>query len=307
MNAAFGTLWEALVTVCRLLAPMVPFTTDWVHRELTDGDSVHLERYPEPGDRRDPQLESAVELARQLSGMGRAARESAGIRVRQPLRRLVAALPDSQAAMPTDDVLSLVREELNIREISFVDDPAELISYKVEPQFAVLGPQFGAQANDVAEALGQLDGAALTAWRAAGGALSLQVSGVTVEVPADAVKLVEQARVGLVVQAEGGVYVGLDTFLDDELRREGLARELVNRIQRLRRDAGLELDDRIRLGIFGAQVIASAAEAHRDYIATEVLAVELEIKADRPQGGSYEHLREIKLEGNEALIGVQVS
>jgi isoleucyl-tRNA synthetase len=125
-------------------------------------------------------------------------------------------------------------------------------------------------------------------------------------VPSEAVKLVAEPRAGLVVHSERGVSVGLDTVLDEELRREGLARELVNRIQRLRKDAGLELDDRIRLGIFGTQEIASAAEAHRDYIATEVLAVEVEITVDRPRSGGYEHLREIKLDGNEALIGVDV-
>ena len=109
------------------------------------------------------------------------------------------------------------------------------------------------------------------------------------------------------VNSEGGVVVGLDIVLDDELRLEGTARELVNRIQRLRRDAGLELDDRIRLGIFGAPEVASAAETHREYIANEVLAVEVRISPEVQEGDGYDHLRELNLDGREAVIGVQVS
>ncbi len=101
--------------------------------------------------------------------------------------------------------------------------------------------------------------------------------------------------------------MGLDTAVDKELKREGTARELVNRIQRLRREVGLQLDDRIRLGIFGAPEIASAAEAHRDYIAGEVLAVEVDVGREPPAEGGYEHTREIQLDGNEAVIGMQVS
>jgi len=238
MEAAFGTLWEALVTVCRLLAPMVPFVSDWMHRELTGGTSVHLQRYPQPDARRDEALEVAMALGKQLAGMGRAAREAAGIRVRQPLRRLLAVVPEGQAARLGEDVLGIVRDELNVKELGFVASRTELT--------------------------------------------------------------------GLVVHSEAGLVVGLDTEVDEELRLEGTARELVNRIQRLRRESGLELDDRIRLGIFGAPEVTSAAEAQREYIASEVLAVEVEISSELPEGGRYQHMREIRLDGREAVIGVQV-
>ena len=118
--------------------------------------------------------------------------------------------------------------------------------------------------------------------------------------------LVEEAREGLVIQADSNIIVGLDTTLDDELLLEGKARELVNRIQRLRRDAGLEVDDRIRLGIFGAPQVASAAEAHRDYITSEVLAVELVVGSSAQQADGYEHVQSVELDGDEALIGVKV-
>jgi isoleucyl-tRNA synthetase len=307
MDAAFSALWEALVTVCRLLAPITPFIADWIHRELAGGTSVHLARYPEPAGRRDLDLEDAVELSRQLAGLGRAAREAAAIRVRQPLRLLLAAVPARRAARVDDDLMEIVRDELNVREIKFVASPAEVVTYRAEPNFAVLGPEFGARAVEVAEALRALDGSALETWRSRGGDLEIEVSGEALRVPAAAASLVEEPREGLVVQSEGGIMLGLDTALDDALRAEGTARELVNRIQRLRRDAGLELDDRIRLGIFGAPEVASAVEAHRDYIASEVLAVEVEVGSRLPQGNGYEHTREIRLDGREVTVAVEVS
>jgi isoleucyl-tRNA synthetase len=182
----------------------------------------------------------------------------------------------------------------------------ELVSLRAEPNFAVLGPLFGRRAGAVAEALRSLVHEELAVWRARGGELAVEASGERLQVPADAVSLVEEPREGLAVQSERGITVGLDTVLDDELRAEGTARELVNRIQRLRREAGLELDDRIRLGIFGAPEVASAAEMHRDYIAAEVLAVEIEVGSGPPPGNGYEHTRTIRLDGREAVIGVQV-
>jgi isoleucyl-tRNA synthetase len=306
MDAAFSTLWETLATVCRLLAPMTPFVTDWMHRELADGSSVHLERYPEPQGRRDSDLEDAMDLARQLSGLGRAARDAAGTKVRQPLRRMLAVAPAGRVARMTTEMLEIVRDELNVRKIAFVGDAAEVVSYRAEPNFAHLGPEFGSRAGAVAEALRGLDGASLATWRSQGGELAVEVNGERTVVPEVGFALVEVPREGLVVQSEGGILVGLDTVLDDELRKEGVARELVNRIQRLRKDSGLELDDRIRLGIFGAPEVASAAEAHRDYIAGEVLAVEVEVGPQPPKGDGYEHTREIRLDGCEAVIAVQV-
>jgi isoleucyl-tRNA synthetase len=306
MDAAFATLWEALVAVCRLAAPMTPFHTDWIHRELTGGGSVHTERYPEPSRVRDTGLEDSMELCRQFAGMGRAAREAAGIRVRQPLRRLIASVPTARTELG-EDFLAIVRDELNVHEIEFVDSAGELLTYRAEPNFAVLGPEFGGRAKDVAAAIRSQDGDTLAAWRSRGGDLEIEVGGELLAVPAEGAVLVEEPREGLVVQSEGGAVVALDTVLDEQLLAEGTARELVNRIQRLRRDAGLELDDRIRLGIFGAPEVVSAAEAHREYVASEVLAVEVEVAPQLPASAGYEHTREIQLDGRDAVIGVQVS
>ncbi|UCF21222.1 MAG: isoleucine--tRNA ligase [Gemmatimonadota bacterium] len=306
MEAAFATLWEALVGVCRLLAPTAPLVSDWIHRELLGGSSVHVERYPQPAGCRDERLEAEIGLARRLVGLGRAAREVAGIRVRQPLHRLLASGASGQLKAMSDEVLELVREELNVRRISFIDDAAELVSYRAEANFAVLGPQFGSDAPAVAAALRRLDSERLAAWRLGGGELVVELEGRRLEVPGSGFSLVQEAREDLVVQAEGGLVVALDTALDEGLRQEGTARELVNRIQRLRREAGLQLDDRISLGIFGAPEIASAVEAHREYIASEVLAVEVVVDRQPSTADGFEHVREVKLDGGAVVIGMQV-
>jgi isoleucyl-tRNA synthetase len=309
MDVAFSTMWEALVTVCRLIAPMIPFVSDWIHRELTGGASVHLEPYPASLGRQDPQLDRAVETSRQLARLGRAAREVAGIRVRQPLLQLYAVLPADRAAEMDEELLDHVRDELNVKQITFTADGDELVSLRAEPNFAVLGPTFGPRAQAVAEALKALEGPELAGWRARegqGGTLSLGVSGERLEVPDAAITLVAEARPGLLLQSDGGVTVGLDTALDDELRLEGVARDLINRIQRLRRDAGLELDDRIRLGIFGAPEVASAAQIHSEYIAGEVLAVDVEVGTEPPSGDPYGHTERVRLEGHDAVIGIRV-
>ncbi|NIR46099.1 MAG: isoleucine--tRNA ligase [Gemmatimonadetes bacterium] len=306
MNAAFATLHEALVAVCRLLAPMAPFHSEWIHRELTGG-SVHLERYPVPAGRNDALLDEAMTLTRRIAGLGRGARDGVGIKVRQPLRVLYVSVPGGRPAGMSDEIIEIASDELNVHKVEFVAGPEELVTYRAEPNFAALGPRFGGRAQEIGAAIRKQDSDGLVAWRQEGGDLDVDVDEETVQVPAEAVTLVEEPREGLAIGSEAGVVVGLDTRLDDELRREGTARELINRIQRLRREAGLELDDRIRLGIFGAPEVATAAEAHRDYIAGEVLAVEVEIGPGAPGGDGYEHLREIKLDGREAVIGVEVS
>ncbi len=187
-----------------------------------------------------------------------------------------------------------------------MESPTELVSYRAEPNFAVLGPAFGSRAESVAAAMRGTGSAELAEWRARGGELEVELDGERVRVPEEGVKLEEDAREGLAVHSDGSILVGLDTSLDEELRLEGTARELINRIQRLRRDAGLEVDDRIRLGIFGAPQFASAAEAHREYIASEVLAVELEVGPGPPEANGYDHEQAIELDGDEAVIRVQV-
>ncbi|MGH7545590.1 MAG: class I tRNA ligase family protein, partial [Gemmatimonadota bacterium] len=303
MQAAFATLEECLRVVCRLLAPFAPFLSDWIHREVTDGPSVHLASYPESAGREDPALDEGMDAVRRLANLGRAAREAVKVRVRQPLRRLVAVVPPDVRLRLTPELVGILRDELNVKEVRVGADVGEWVALRVTPNFRRLGPAFGAKAPAVAEAIRALDSDAVRRWRETGGPLRLDVGDETVTLDPEAVQVHEETAGDLAVRAEAGYAVALDPTLDDALRREGTARELMSRVQRLRRDAGLRVEDRIRLGIFGPPDWAEAAREHRDTIASETLAVEVEIGRDAPEGG-YRFGQDVQVEGAGGRIAL---
>jgi len=347
-RAAFRTLRDALRTVCLLTAPVTPFTADWLHRELT-GRSVHLERFPaaaaETGEaeaeaateaaadaadatqaaeaseasrraveeagrlgRRDLALEEEMDDVRTLVSLGRAAREEVQIRVRQPLRTLYAVLPGGRAF--SDAALALVRDELNVKEVRFPGSAEELVALRAKPDFRVLGPRFQQRSEAAASAIRALGDEALRAFRDIGEVV-VTVEGEEHRLTGDEFEIVEEARGDLVVRTEDGYTAALDPELDDALRDEGMARELVNRIQRLRRDSGLEITDRIRLGIFGPDAVRRAAESHGDFIRSETLAEELRVgERDEAAAGNgdldFDSRREVELDGVPASVGLSV-
>ena len=275
---AFATLHECLVTSARLLAPFAPFMSDWLHRALADDRSVHLADFPRAGDRTEPELERAMEDVRRLVALGRAAREKAGIPIRQPLRTLRAVLPDGRR-LP-DSMAALVRDELNLKQVVWLGESEDLIRLRAKPRFGVLGPKHGARTPAVAKAIASLDTVALRPLKA-DRTVEVEVRGERVPVAPEDVAVLEETRADLAVASDGGHLAALDTEIDETLRAEGYAREIVNRVQRLRREAGLEVADRIRLGLAGPAVLEEAAAAHAAYIAGETLAVEVGIGTDQ--------------------------
>jgi isoleucyl-tRNA synthetase len=300
-RAAFATLYEALVAVARLMAPVAPFFTDWLHRALA-GESAHLADFPaaEPA-RRDEVLERGMEAVRTLATLGRAVREEVGIRVRQPLGTLYAVVPDGYQV--TGELLEIARDELNVKTVDFMDRAEELVTFSARPVFKALGARHGKQTPKVANAIRELPSERLAAFRR-GEPLTVEVEGAEVELVAEELEIVQSARGELVVEAEAGFTVALDPTVTPELRAEGLARELVNRVQRLRKDAGLEVSDRIRLGVAGGDEIRRVLAAHRDFVAGETLSRELEVSADGLPPGAYAETREVDLDGVPATIGV---
>ncbi len=299
-RAAFRTLYDALRTVCLLTAPCVPFAADWVHRALT-GDSVHLQRYPQRPEGGDQALEADMDVARALVSLGRAAREDVRIRVRQPLRALHAVIPGGRAV--DEGVVELVRDELNVKRVIFASSAQELVRLVARPNFRNLGPRFGKRTQAAADAIKALPQEALFAWRE-GGAVEFELDGARHAVLDGELEVAQEATGDLVVKAEGRVTVALDPALDDELRAEGLARELVNRIQRLRKDAGLEITDRIELALGGADAVREAAAAHRSFIAGETLAVSVST-GDGSEGDAFPHVRDVELNGLAARIALR--
>lgn len=297
-RAAFRTLWECLRTAALLLAPVVPFSGDWIHRALT-GESAHVTAFPEPrADLVDDDLEEEMAAVRALVTLGRAAREDVQIRVRQPLARLVAVLPGRPVR---EELLTLVEAELNVKSVEFLGRADDLVHLAARPNFRALGPTFGKATNRAAEAIRALSPQALAAFRE-GKPVVIAVDGTDHALEPEHLDVVEEARGGLVVKSEGGFTVALDPELTDELRAEGVARELVNRIQRLRKETGLEITDRIRLGVFGEPEIQSAAAAHGEFIAGETLAEAMEVGPTASDG--FDATRAVDLDGRAAVIGI---
>ncbi|TFG63045.1 MAG: isoleucine--tRNA ligase, partial [Gemmatimonadales bacterium] len=297
---AFATLHHALVTTARMLAPIAPFLSDWIHRELTGG-SVHLAAFPDQLGVRDVELETGMEDVRRLTTLGRAAREEAGIRVRQPLRELQVVLPESRVL--SESLVALLKTELNVKSVVFPRADNNIIRLSAKPDFGVLGPRFGSDTPVVARAIAQLDAEQVRRLRA-GERLDLELVGLTADIgPGDAV-IVEEAAGDLVVQAEDGYVAGLVTALDDELLSEGRAREVVNRVQRLRRDSGFEVSDRIHLAVAGPVPIERALGEHADYVRGETLAVSLAVGLTELEMHAVVH--EVEIERETVRIGLTV-
>src|SRR5690606_10973798 len=276
-RAAFATLHTTLATVCRLLAPIAPFITDWMHRELT-GVSVHLASYVRPeGDHSvlsDPELEAAMEEIRELATLGRAAREVAGVRVRQPLSRMVCVVSASTPLAAVQKLVPLLAAELNVQSVEFANDAEDLVTLEARADFRTLGKRFGTQTPLAAAAIAALSSDRLSELER-GGTVTINVEGTEHALSPENLQVVRRSRGSLVVQEAYGRFAALDAEVTPELRREGIARELVSRTQRLRKESGLEVSDRIRLWISGDAEVSEAVDAHRDWIAQETLAREL--------------------------------
>jgi isoleucyl-tRNA synthetase len=303
-RAAFATLRHCLLEVAALLAPFTPFLADEIHLNLAGGeaegfgelpDSVHLRDFPTPEpELADPELETAMEAVRLTVELGRAARAQAKAKVRQPLRRAVIVANEAERAAISARA-ELVRAELNVKELDFVAEESELVSYAVKPNYRSLGPRFGKRMPQVAAAIEALDPVHVAAVMADGGQVGIAVDGDEHAIGADEVSLSLQPLDGYEVEAEAGHAVALQLELDDELKREGLAREIVHAVQNARKEAGLEITDRIELSLGGDEALLAAARSHQLYIAGEVLATEVGYDAT---GGAAAKIdgRELKIE-----------
>ncbi|HJQ21146.1 MAG TPA: isoleucine--tRNA ligase [Gemmatimonadaceae bacterium] len=272
-RAAFATLHEVLVVCCRLLAPIAPFITDWVHRELT-GESVHLATYTRANPaERDPRLEAAMAAIRQLATLGRAARETASIKVRQPLRRAVCVAPGADSRL-LSELVPLLASELNVKHVEFAGSGDALVSLRAKPNFRSLGKRFGKKTPLAAAAISAFSSDELRRFEH-GESLVVTVDGESHMLVHEDVEVLKSASGDLLVQEAAGFVTAIDPTVTDELRLEGLARELISRVQRMRKEAGLAVSDRIRLRITGDPDVMAAVATHRGWITREVLATEL--------------------------------
>jgi isoleucyl-tRNA synthetase len=303
---AFATLRHCLLEVAALLAPFTPFLADEIHANLAGGtgeefaklpESVHLRDYPRPDPHlADPELEAAMAAVRRTVELGRAARAGARVKVRQPLRRAVIVASDAEREAISASA-DLVRAELNVKELDFVSEEAELVSYRVKPDYRALGPRFGKQMPQVAAAIEALDASHVARAIELEREFGVNVDGHDHRIAPEEVTLVMEPLEGYEVEAEAGHAVALALELDDELRREGFAREIVHAVQNARKAAGLEITDRIELSLGGDEELLDAAREHEAYLSGEVLATSV---AYDGEGGAEAHI-----EGRELRIGVE--
>ncbi|PKB79663.1 MAG: isoleucine--tRNA ligase, partial [SAR202 cluster bacterium Io17-Chloro-G9] len=301
-QAAYATLYECLVTLTRLIAPIIPFVSETMFRNLAgsaDGgpESVHLESYP-VADKAlvDRRLSQAVRLAMRLSSLGRAARSNVGVKVRQPMAEALVKLRSADEEELLEQISSQVGEELNVRRVSVLGDEREVAEIEVKADMSRIGPRFGRETRDVLAALSKADPSEVYAAVAAGGSVAV---GDYVLEPEDIV-ITSSAIAGYSVVSEGGYSVAVTTEITPELELEGRARELVHLVQNMRRSAGFDIADHVVTYYDGDEALDEVVAVHGDYIRQETLSREL--TRGTPPQGSYSE--EQKVNGLGVVLGV---
>lgn len=281
--AAYQTLYECLNGVAKLMAPLAPFLAEKLFLALNqtagreEAESVHLTYIPVPNENYiDEGLERRMERAQKAITLARNLREKSGLKVRQPLRRILIAVSDTEEQKDYQLVEDIIRDELNVKAVEYVgaDENSDIVKKKAKPNFKAIGPRFGKDAKQVAAAIATLTGEQIQQLQAEG-TITLAGQNDSFEIHAGDIDIVHEDIEGWLVAAEGPVTVALDTEIDDALHAEGLAREFVSRIQKIRKDSGMEVTDRIRLRYSADADLVRAIEAQTDYIARETLTVEL--------------------------------
>jgi isoleucyl-tRNA synthetase len=281
-DAAYATLYECLVTLCKLLAPFIPFLTEAMYQNLvrrvdnTAPESVHHNDWPTPRyDLLDHEVIADMQLVLRVVGLGRAARSKANLRIRQPLANMLVKVRKPEEEVVLERVQDIVLDELNIKAMDYIREESELVSFVVKPRYNLLGPRFGKRMPAVASALSALDQNSLGRSVRAGQSITLMVEGEEVIISPDELEVRVMEREGYATAEEDGYLVGVNTTLTADLVQEGLAREVVRHVQDLRKEANFDIADRIILAYDAPDIVSQAIARFADYIKQETLAVDL--------------------------------
>ncbi|NLV88095.1 MAG: isoleucine--tRNA ligase [Tissierellia bacterium] len=269
-KAVYNTTYEILVGVCKLVAPFVPFISEEIFQNLTEEESVHLAYYPEPDlSLIDKDLEEKMDLVRDLVGLGRASREAVKIKVRQPLNEVVI---DGKYEELINDLVPLIKEELNVKNVVFEKDLSQFMNYSLKPNFKAAGPVLGSKIKAFGKALNELNPHEAVEKLESGEKLILNLEGEDTEIIKDYVQVTISAKEGFDVAMENNLFVILDTTLTPELINEGYAREFISKVQQMRKNNGYEVLDNINIYYDGSDEIKAAIDEYEDYIKSETLA-----------------------------------
>ena len=302
--SAYQTLYTCLETVARLMAPIAPFYADRLYQDLTsvtgrgDAKSVHLAKFPECDEAAvDSELEYRMELAQQISSMVLALRKKEALIVRQPLQKIAIPAADEVMKSRIEAVKQLILSEVNVKELEFVEGDGILVK-KIKCNFRTLGKKFGKLMKSVNVAVTEMSQEQIAELEK-NGSITLQVEGTDAIIELADVEIFSEDVPGWTVANEGALTVALDVEVTDELRREGVAREIVKKVQAIRKDSGFEITDRISVVLSSSEVSDAAVEQFREYICNQVLADSLEVNAALSEG------EDIELDGCTIKVAVK--
>ena len=284
--SAYQTLYTCLETVAKLMAPIAPFYADQLFCDLIAATgrenvySVHLSDFPVCHEEQiDKNLEERMQMAQTISSMVLALRRKVNIKVRQPLHVLMVPVLDEHQKESIEAVKSLILSEVNVKDMKFVDNTAGILVKRIKPDFKKLGPRYGKIMKALAAAIQQMSQEDINAFEKAG-TFTLQVDGQDAVLERTDVEIISEDIPGWLVANEGRLTVALDITVTDELKKEGLARELVNRIQNLRKSSGFDITDKVNITIASSPEMDGAVTAYKDYITSQVLANSLTITTE---------------------------
>ena len=289
--AAYQTLYECLMSVSKLLAPFAPFFSDRIYCDLGGQmDSVHLEQFPKfNGELVDKDLEERMNVAQRITTIVLALRRKEGIKVKQPLQTLMIPPVDNAQREAIESVKQIFLQEVNVKDVKFVEGQGVLVK-KVKCNFRTMGKKFGKLMKGVAAAMDTLTQEQIAQLETQG-TIGITVEGKSLTVEAEDVDIISEDIPGWLVGNEGNLTVALDITLTDELCNEGMARELVNRIQNIRKKSGLEITDRIRVQIEPNETVSKAIEAFGDYVARQVLADGIALESNEGQSVEFDDFK----------------
>lgn len=306
--AAYLTLYEALVTFIKMAAPFVPFITEELYQNLVltpypeEPASIHLCDFPNVKEELiDEILEHKMELARKIVELGRAARNKGKIKNRQPLQKMMVQLRNFNDKELILDLSDIIKEELNIKEIEYIDVAEEYFTYMVKPRFDLLGPKYGKLMSGIAKEIAAAEPMELIKRARENGQVVISVNGENITILENELDIRAQDKEGFCAEGEGGYYVVLDTTITPELMLEGFARELVSKIQNMRKEAGFKVEDKICLYYLGDDIIDEVLEKHGEEIKTDTLSIAIERVF--PPEDSF--ARECDINGHKVNIGVK--
>jgi isoleucyl-tRNA synthetase len=309
-RAAYETLYECLMVTAQLMAPIAPFFSEWLYKNLTDNIRSKAKQFNTPlqfesihhtllvkaqSNRKDQELEISMAYAQRICSLVHSIRKNSKIKVRTPLQKILLPVLDEKFANRVRSVEAIIKAEVNVKSIEYIDDASGLLVKKVKPNFAKLGKQYGAKMKEVSAVINGMSKEEISIIEKAG-----KLSKAGFDLVVEDVLISSEDIPGWAVTAEGGVTVALDITITDDLKREGIARDFVNRVQNLRKDMGMEVLDKISIEVENHQELAtSSLTEFKDYICTETQSLRLEFKENVPDA--------VEVDMDEFVLKIKIS